>query len=170
MNTRRNYRLIVILCWGAALCGCSLMDPKSRPDPDAENVACVLEYQPAPGTDADDLLFLAMSSPYDEEQFNLSLPDVLIHKMFAPGRHLDKDARVEGATCSTRPWQKGFRLPTSAAGGKWMLCRRMGLEPVLFEVETKWGVCTRQIPEGDASPRAISQRGVVDLPELAGLD
>ncbi len=158
--------LAVLTCWYVALSGCSLIG-SSRPNPKAENVSCDLEYQPAAGSDADDLLFLASSYPYDGQQFNLSLPDVLLHMVFAPGRHLVMDARVEGATCATGSWKKGFRLPANPSSN-WMLCRRIGQEAVLFEVETKWGVCTERILQGDMKPRDPGLRVVFNLPDLAG--
>lgn len=162
----------IIVLMGGLLSGCSLMDKKSRPDPAAENVFCTLEYRPlAAAAAGDDLLFLAWSSPYREESFNLSLPDVVLHRLAAPGRHLIQDARVEGATCSSRTWRKGFRLPTIPSSKKWILCRRQNLEPVLFEVETKWGVCRQRIPAGDRTPREIEGlRRAKKLPKLGDDD
>lgn len=151
-----------------ALAGCSLAAKDSRPDPAAENVGCALEYQPVAGeADAHDLLFLAWSSPYRQEDFYMSLPDNLLHMVLAPGRHLAKDARVEGANCDRPTWKKGFRLPAAPSSEKWMLCKREGLDAVLFEVETKWGVCRQRIPPGDTSPRSLGGlRRVKKLPEL----
>lgn len=159
---------VVLLVGSSLLPGCSLVTKSSRPDPNAENVKCALEYQPAAGGDAGyDLLFLAWSSPYRAENFYMSLVDNLLHMVAAPGRHLKKDARVEGAKCAGPSWRKGFRLPATPSSKKWMLCRREGLEPVLFEVETKWGVCSKRIPAGDRSPRDLGGiRKVRKLPKL----
>ena len=150
---------IVTFCF-LVLAGCSLIDPGSRPDPTAENVYCLLEYQPlAPGEKGPDLLFLAWSSPFKAENFNMSLPDVLFHSTFAPGRHLWKGLLVEGASCSQRPWRKGAILPQYPGGGKFIVCTRQELEAVLFEVETKWGTCGAEIPADDRNPRPIDARG-----------
>lgn len=158
----------VLAVAGSLLLGCSLVTKSSRPDPNAENVKCALEYQPAAGGDAgNDLLFLAWSSPYRAENFYMSLVDNLLHMAVAPGRHLKKDVRVEGAKCAGRSWGKGFRLPAIPSSKKWMLCRREALAPVLFEVETKWGVCSQRIPAGDTTPRDLGGiRRVRKLPQL----
>lgn len=150
------------------LSGCSLVTKDSRPDPTAENVRCALEYRPNSGEPSNDLLFLAWSRPYRGENFYMSLPDNLLHMAAAPGRHLRKDARVEGATCTGRAWRRGFRLPGKPSSKKWLLCKRMGLEPVVFEVETKWGVCTQRIAAGDPAPRGLGGLGnVISLSSLA---
>ncbi len=159
---------VLLLAVSLPLLGCSLITKRSRPDASAENVKCALEYQPAAGGDSGyDLLFLAWSYPYRAENFYMSLPDNLLHMVFAPGRYLKKDARVEGAKCARPPWRKGFRLPWRPSSKKWMLCQREGLEPVLFEVETKWGVCRQRILAGDKSPRDLGGiRRVRKLPKL----
>ncbi len=163
--------LSILVCSLLAGTGCSMLGSRSRPDPDAENVRCNLEYQPLTQhaeQEGHDLLFLAISSPYREETFNMSLPDVMFHGMFAPGRHLSRDAIVTGAVCSGPPWKKGFRLPRSLSSHKWMLCRRNGNEAVMFQVETRWGSCSRHIAAGDMRPIAFEHnpRQVVELPEL----
>lgn len=164
-----KFNASILCCCCLAISGCSLVGTNSAPDPAADNVRCILEYQPSVSPNGNDLLFLAVSSPYDSSEFNLSLPDVLLHGMFAPGRHLIADLRVEGATCSTRPWKKGFRLPATASDTKVMSCRRIGVEAVLFEVETKWGVCTQRISRGDTNPRDLGvRRDHGDLSELGG--
>ena len=48
-----------------------------------------------------------------------------------------------------------------------MLCRRSDLELVLFQVETKWGMCTQSIPRGDMTPRDLGGiRRLMELPRL----
>lgn len=154
--------LLGILCLAA---GCSLVVPSSRPDPAVgDHVQCLLDYRPEPGrrerglpdpeaTGGPDLAFLAWSSPYREEEFYMSLPDVATHLLFAPGRHLSAPLRVEGAECERTPWKKGARLALHPKPEKALICRRRGSEAVLFRAETKWGTCTVEIPDGDLTPR-----------------
>lgn len=164
----RLHGRIALVVAGLLLASCSLLDKRTRPDKAVENVYCALEYQPSAADSGPDLLFLAWSSPYRMERFYMSLPDNLLHMAFAPGRHLTMDARVEGATCTARPWRKRFRLPASPSEKRWLLCQRHGDEAVLFEVETKWGTCTRTLPQGDRTPRNDLDRirTVRELPEL----
>lgn len=148
-----------------------MLGSRSKPDPNADNVRCNLEYEPYAEDEAQagyDLLFLALSSPYKEETYYMSLPDVVFHGMFAPGRHLTSDAIVTGAVCSRPPWKKGFRLPRSVSKHKWMLCRRNGDEAVTFHIETRWGSCSRHIAAGDMRAIAFdyNPRQVVELPKL----
>ncbi len=164
--------LTIVTIGSLVLAGCSLISPASRPDPAAENVRCLLEYQPvASGEKGPDLLFLAWSSPFKEETFYMSLPDGLFHSVFAPGRHLWKGLRVEGVGCSQPPWRKGAILPRRPGGGKFMVCTRQELDAVLFEVETKWGTCRAEIPANDRSPRPIDarRRELWKLPPLGRL-
>lgn len=166
---------ILLIAFSLAFTGCSLAAKGSRPDSAVENVHCALEYQPSangpsangpPAGGGHDLLFLAWSYPYRGETFYQSPPDVFFHALFAPGRHLTADARVEGARCE-RIWGKGFRLPSRPSERRWLLCTRQGLEPVLFEVETTWGTCSERIPRGDVTPRVLDAlRSVKKLPEL----
>ena len=134
---------------------CSFVDKSSRPDASAEdNVRCVLDYRPELAeAGGPDLIFVAWSSPYREEEFMLSLPDVAIHSLFAPGRHLQTDLVLEGAECNRPLWKKGFRLPRIPNPEKLLSCRRRGSAAVSFSLETKWGKCDLEIPAGDLSPR-----------------
>lgn len=153
----RSRRLLAFSVVAAVpLAGCSLIGSKSRPDPEAENVRCDLEYAPAAeGEEASlDLIFRAWSAPWNEEAFYMSLPDVLLHSAFAPGRHLRADMLVEGATCTQRPWGEGFRLPRGSSD-KVLRCKRDGLDRVLFGVETKWGTCRQEIATGDGTPQRL---------------
>lgn len=135
-------------CLVLSLClGCSFANKASRPTPGAaRNLSCALEYRPDSTHDGPDILFTASADPWKGETFYMSLPDVLIHSVFAPGRHLTEPIRVQGAECESTPWRKGHRLPDH------LLCRREGLEAVAFSVETKWGRCDAEIAAGDTTP------------------
>lgn len=146
---------VLIVAAMLLLAGCSLVDKSSRPTPGApDNLVCALEYRPDPSHEGPDVLFVAASYPYRGEEFYMSLPDVLLHAVFAPGRHLTEPVRVRGARCEPPFWEKGHRLPRSfAVKDHYLLCRRDGLSAVEIEVKTKWGSCVAEIPEGDAAPR-----------------
>ncbi len=134
---------------GIGLSGCSLIDPTARPEPNANHVHCILVYQPQACDGQPDLRFIAVSSPYRHENFNLSLPDGLLHAVFAPGRHLIEDAVIEGAQCEGR-WNQGHRLPNrTSKDSNWLRCEREGLAAVLFSVKTQWGNCQATLSEGE---------------------
>lgn len=145
--------LILTAAWLAG--GCSLLFESSRPTPgDPRNVFCALEYRPDPERPGEpDILFLAGGQPYRTEEFYMSLPDGLLHMVFAPGRHLSEPVHLRGVTCSPPVWGPGHRLPGRLSRRHYLLCRRDGLERVEIEVRTKWGSCRREIPAGDATPR-----------------
>lgn len=148
-------RLGLLLAVASLLGGCSLLFASSRPTPGAErNLFCTLEYRPDPARSGEpDLLFLAGAMPYRAEEFLLSLPDVVFHMIFAPGRHLSAPIHLRGVICEPPLWAKGHRLPMRLSLRRGLLCRREGLERVEIGVETKWGSCRRTIPAGDATPR-----------------
>lgn len=152
---RRNLPLALVLGSLVLVWGCSFIDRSSRPDPAAEDhVRCGLDYRPEHRIGGgSDLVFRAWSSPYREEEFYMSLPDVTAHLLFAPGRHLSTDLHLEGADCPGAAWKKGFRLPLQPKLEKILVCRRRGTEAVSFRVETRWGSCTQEIPAGDLTPR-----------------
>jgi hypothetical protein len=168
----RRLRWLVALA-SLALGGCTLVSSSARPTPGAaRNVSCLLEYRPDPARpDGPDVLFLAGASPYALEEAYMSLPDMLLHMAFAPGRHLTEPVRLEGVRCEPPVWEAGHRLPLwqPLTQTQPLLCRREGLERVAIEVRTKWGSCRREIPAGDATPRcrAWGRRG--DAPVLARL-
>ena len=165
----RGTVLVALVATSLLLSGCSLIGQGARPDKTVQNhVRCALDYLPVTeGKSGHDLLFMAQSYPWRIEEFYMSLPDGLFHMAFAPGRHLTRDALVEGATCSTPSWKKGFRLPAHwAHSKKWLLCTRTALEAVLFEVQTKWGTCSQSIPSGDLTARELGLRKFRDLPRL----
>lgn len=154
MMDNTSLRLSAGLAAVFVLAGCSLADKRSRPTPGSpDNVVCALEYRPDPSHEGPDILFVAASHPYNEEEFYMSLPDVLLHAVFAPGRHLAEPVRVRGARCEPPVWEKGHRLPRNVVKDHYLLCRREGLEAVEIEVKTKWGSCGVEIPEGDGAPR-----------------
>lgn len=147
-----------------ACSGCSLIDPGSRPVMgQPRNLNCRVEYRPGPAgaDDGFDLLLTATAQPYRTEEFYMSLPDVLFHGIFAPGRYLTRDAEVQGATC-TAPrsggWSQGDRLPSRFRPRSGLRCVRHSDERVAFIVETKYARCEVEIPEGDRAPRCHPYR------------
>lgn len=169
-------RLIPFACVAAvSLCGCSLA---SRPSPERGHVDCFLRYTPGEAAEPD-LEFSARSQPWDPESFMLSVPDLLLHGVVAPGRHLTAALRVEGADCGEPPWPKGHRLPMFPGPSGSLRCARRGSSPVLFQVETKWGSCTAAIAEGadrvnhvrrpgGATPLSLAVGSIRDVPRVAG--
>lgn len=157
-------RLLLLIIVSLVINGCSVL---SERDPSERTVFCNLEYQPDKNAGNNDLLFLAATQPYRYDTFHMSLPDVLFHGVFAPRRHLIRDAVVRGADCSGGVWPKGYRLPTSYTPKKIMICRRNGDEEVLFEVTTRSGTCTQRIPAGDTRARELDAlRSAIGLPAL----
>jgi hypothetical protein len=140
--------------------GCTLVASSTRPVPGAErNLRCQLEYRPDPQHDGPDLLFTAGGSPYKLEEAYMSLPDMLVHLVFAPGRHLAAPAVVRGARCQTPLWEAGHRVPLHPSIGHYLACTREGVEAVELAVATKWGTCRRTIPAGDDAPRCFGWVG-----------
>lgn len=134
--------------------GCSLVAKSTRPVPGEErNLSCILEYRPDPDHSGPDLLFIAAANPYKTEQVYMNPVEMLVHGIFAPGRHLSEPAVVRGASCQTPVWDEGHRVPMAARHRHYLACTREGLEAVEFEVTTKWGSCRRTIPAGDDEPR-----------------
>lgn len=148
-----RYGLVLVAAWLTG--GCSLLFESARPTPDEpRNVFCGLEYRPDPDRPGEpDLLFFAGGQPYPIEEFYMSLPDALLHTVFAPGRHLSEPVHLRGVICSPPVWGTGHRLPGRLSRRHYLLCRRDGLEHVEIEVRTKWGSCRREIPAGDGTPR-----------------
>lgn len=136
--------------------GCSLFYESTKPEPDApRNVSCFLEYRPDPSRPGEpDIIFLAVASPYRLEEVYMNPVDMVFHGLVAPGRHLVEPVRIRGASCEPL-WGKGHRLPQRLKPRSYMLCRRDGLEAVEIAVKTKWGLCAKEIPAGDATPRCL---------------
>lgn len=131
--------------------GCTLA---LRPTPGApRNVFCALEYRPDAASSRPDVLFLAGAWPYRTEEAYMSLPDGVVHGLFAPGRHLSRPVHLEGVTCEPPLWPKGHRLSQSLRLRRALVCRRNDLERLVIEVDTRWGSCRQEIPAGDARPR-----------------
>jgi hypothetical protein len=147
--------LVPVLLAALLAGGCSLLSETARPvRDDPRNVFCALEYRPDPDRPGEpDVLFVAGGQPYRGEEFYMSLPDNLLHMLFAPGRHLSEPVHLRGVTCKPPLWGPGHRLPALLSPRHHLLCRRDGLERVEIEVRTKWGSCRREIPAGDATPR-----------------
>lgn len=154
-----------MLLLGGAVGACSLLDPASRPKPGAPaNLWCALEYRPAEtltgaaaeedptGQARADLRFTAFARPYDSTTFMHSPLDLLIHGVFAPGRHLSEPLEVEGAVCEG-VWQAGKRVGQRVRASDDVFCRRQGREAVRIRAQTKHGVCEVVLPEGDLRPR-----------------
>jgi hypothetical protein len=135
--------------------GCSLLFDAAGPTLGApRNVFCALEYRPDPSRPgAPDLIFLAGGQPYRIEEFYMSLPDTLLHTVFAPGRSLAEPVQLQGVDCERPIWGAGHRLPGRLTPSHYLLCHREGLEPVEIVVRTKWGSCSQEIPAGDVTPR-----------------
>ncbi len=83
----------------------------------------------------------------------MSLPDGIVHRALAPGRHLTEPASLSGATCETRAWSRGHRLPMIFSPRNHLLCRRHGDERVEFSLKTKYGSCSEIIEAADMTPR-----------------
>ncbi len=142
----------------ALLCtGCSLVAKSTRPVPGAQrNLYCSVEYRPGAG-EGPDLLFFASAVPYKVEEVYMSLPDVLVHQVFAPGRHLTQAVEVQGATCdrsrSGADWGAGFRVPMRFNPENGLRCTRTAGERVAFVAETRHGRCEVEISPGEMEPR-----------------
>jgi hypothetical protein len=113
---------------------------------------CAIEYRPDPHHDGPDIVFVAAASPYRGEEFYMNPLEILVHGLFAPGRHLSAPIHVRGAVCNAA-WQRGHRLPFMFGRRHYLLCRRSDLDEVEIQVETKWGSCDQTIRAEDACPR-----------------
>lgn len=153
---RRGQRLypLALAALAVLAAGCTLASDSLRPTPGAQrNVFCALEYRPDPASSRPDVLFLAGAAPYKTEEAYMSLPDGVVHGVFAPGRHLSRPVHLEGVTCEPPLWPKGHRLSQSLKLRGALVCRRDDLERLVIEVSTRWGSCRQEIPAGDARPR-----------------